>query len=228
MGFRLCFHAPYRGEYNVAGFAGERRAALEDAHTALLDVAASYGSVTVVVHGARSETRSRDALYADSVAYLHWVLDRYPSLVWALENLGPKPGTTKIGTERDEVLRVVEEVEHPQLGLCWDVGHDVLADRLSTPSTAWLRRVVHVHAHDVDEGGRDHYPLLYARVPYDTWLPALRETGFQGIVTLEIKGNQLRGRDPARIHRTLIESVATIDRLLTAPASPAEGREAME
>jgi len=85
------------------------------------------------------------------------------------------------------MLRIVEEVGNCRLGLCWDMGHDVKAGRLTAPDAAWLDRVVHVHLHDIDENGTDHYPLLCGQVPYRTWLPALIQVGFKGIVTLEIK-----------------------------------------
>jgi len=115
------------------------------------------------------------------------VRDRYPSLVPVLENLVPYPHQVKIGAKRAEMLRIVEEVGNCRLGLCWDMGHDVKAGRLTAPDAAWLDRVVHVHLHDIDENGTDHYPLLCGQVPYRTWLPALIQVGFKGIVTLEIK-----------------------------------------
>jgi sugar phosphate isomerase/epimerase len=218
MGFKLCFHAPYRRPHNVAGFAGERREGIWDDYGPMLDIAARFAPASVVIHGAWSETRSREALYADTIAFLEWVLERYSSLVLALENLVPHPHQVKIGTTRAEILGIVEEVDDRRLGLCWDMGHDAKAGRLTTPDAAWLRRVVHVHVHDIDENGTDHYPLLYGRVPYHTWLPALVQAGFRGIVTLEIKGDQLAHLEFEQVRRILVASVAEAARLLRATA----------
>ncbi|MBE9471734.1 MAG: TIM barrel protein [Chloroflexi bacterium] len=219
LGLKLCFHAPYRGSlYNVSGFAGEKRVEIKTAFARMLDVAARFAPAPVVFHGARSATESHDALYADTVAFLEWVLDCYPLLVPALENLGPNPRLVKIGTSRIDILNIVERIGDPRLGLCWDMGHDVLAGRPSIPKEAFLRRVVHVHVHDVDEHGTDHYPLLYGRVPYRAWLPTLVQAGFGGIVTLEIKGGQLVHLKLEQIKQSLVASVAEIARLLAVPA----------
>ena len=214
LGFRLCFHAPYRGSYNVAGFSGDRRDELVAAYAPMLDVAARFAPAPLVIHGAHSDTRSHDALYSDTVAFLEWVVDRYPMLMPALENLGPNPHLVKIGVTRDEVLRIVGQIGHHRLGICWDMGHQVLAGDLIVPGVEWLRRVSHVHVHDVGENGKDHYPLLYGRVPYAAWLPALVQAGFTGVATLEIKGGQLTHLALEQIMQVLASSVAQVAQFL--------------
>jgi len=229
LGLEPCFHAPYRGSYNIVGFTRERREEIQAAFAPLLDVAARFAPAPVVIHGAWSETRPRETLYTDTVVFLEWMLDHYPALVLALENLVPNPHRVKVGATRAEILRIVEEVGDHRLGLCWDMGHDVLAGRLSLPEDAFLRHVVHVHLHDIDENGTDHYPLLYGRVPYRAWLPALVQAGFGGIVTLEIKGGQLAHLKLEQTMQALTASIAEIARLLRAtaptPTLPHGGKE---
>jgi sugar phosphate isomerase/epimerase len=215
LGFTLCFHAPYKTPYTIAGFAGQERAAIEVDYAPMLDIAARFGPTTVVVHGAHSPTRSYEELCADTVAFLRWALARYPSLTFALENLCPDPNLTKTGVTRAGLLHLVEEIDDPRLGICWDMGHDVLAGRYDLPDDAWLQHVCHVHVHDVDSQGIDHYPFVYGRVPYQSWLPALAETGFAAIVTLEIKSEQLIPLGMAQIMEMLVSSISEIRRLLT-------------
>jgi len=62
LGFALTFHAPYHAPYTVAGFAGEERTDIKALYAPMLDIAASYGPVTVVVHGANSTAWSSLAL----------------------------------------------------------------------------------------------------------------------------------------------------------------------
>lgn len=217
LGFEVCFHAPYRKPYNIAGFAGEKWDAIQSDYAPLLDVAARFAPASLVVHGAWSDVRPRDALYADTVAFLRWVLGRYPALVPALENLNSDPRRVKIGVTRGETLDIVEEIDDRRLGLCWDTGHDVQAGRANVPDTDWLRHVVHVHLHDIDENGTDHYPLLYGRVPYRVWLPVLVQVGFGGIVTLEIKGSQLAHLEFEQVKQMLIASIGQTARMLAAP-----------
>ena len=212
LGFALCFHAPFRQPYAITGFASQGRVKVEAAYAPMLDIAARFGPTTVVVHGAHSTTRPHEQLYADTVAFLEWPLARYPSLVFALEDLTPNPRRVKIGAERAEVLRIVEEIGDSRLGICWDMGHDVRAGRRDVPDETWLQHVCHVHVHDVDEQGVDHYPFIYGRVPCQTWLPTLVETSFAGVVTLEIKGTQLVGLGIERVQQMLVESISSTAR----------------
>lgn len=215
LGFTLCFHAPYKMPHTITGFAGQEREAVEAGYAPMLDIAARFGPTTVVVHGAHSATRSYEELCADTIAFLRWALARYPSLTFALENLCPDPKLTKIGVTRAGLLRIVEEIDDPRQGICWDMGHDVLAGRYDLPDEAWLGHVCHAHVHDVDGQGVDHYPLIYGRVPYRTWLPALVQNGFEAIVTLEIKSGQLIPLGMAQIMEMLVSSISEIRRLLT-------------
>ena len=218
LGFDLCFHAPYRRPYTISGFSGRERARIADDYAPMLEIAARFGPAAVVIHGACSATRRQEKLRADTVAFLRWALERYPSLTLALENLTLDANRIKIGANsRPELSRIVGEIEAPRLGICWDLGHDVVNDCYDLPDKTWLRRVCHVHLHDVSEQGVDHYPLMYGRVPYQLWLPALVETGFEGIVTMELKGGQLAFMEPPRIMEILAKNVAEIHGMLIHP-----------
>lgn len=220
LGFKLCFHAPYLPPYTIIGFAGEQRDEIQAAYTPMLDIAARFAPTIVVVHGAGPDKeRTPEMLRSDTIAFLEWVLTRYPDLTPALENLIPNPGGYRVGPVREELLHIVTQLDDRRAGVCWDLGHDARAGHTDTPDVSWLRRVVHVHLHDINEDGIDHYPLLYGRVPYHTWLPALVQAGFSGVVTLEIKGGQLTHLEFGRVKRLLISSVAETARLLTTSAS---------
>jgi sugar phosphate isomerase/epimerase len=228
LGYGLCFHAPYRlsrptdaptqtggSEYRpvtIAGFSGKQRAEIARSLTPLYDIAAQYGPATIVVHGARApaDQRARDLLYADTVAFLEWVLEQYPTLTVALENLNPVPGVNKIGDSRAELLHIVREIDYPALGICWDIGHDVNAGRMELPGPVWLRHVQHVHIHDLDDAGQDHFPLIYGRVQPQQWLPPLMRTRFDGIVTLELNGRHCAFLWPDRIMPALVDSITAI------------------
>jgi sugar phosphate isomerase/epimerase len=215
LGVVLSFHAPYLPPYTVAGFDGDRRAAVEADYGPMLDIAGRYGPAVVVLHGPESETRGRDALAADTVAFFNWGLSRYPRLDFALENLVAKQGVARIGDDRAEMERIVRQVEHARLGFCWDMGHDIKDDRpVSGLDAQWMGLVRHVHVHDVNWEGDDHYPLVHGRVPYAAWLADLIGAGFGGIVSLEIKGHQLEHLGRVRVRELLRQSIAKIARAL--------------
>jgi sugar phosphate isomerase/epimerase len=226
LGFRLCFHAPYRVPRTIAGFADTERRRITRALAPLYRIAAEHGPATVVVHGAKSADRGHELLVADTEAFLQWVLDRYSSLTLALENLNPDPTTHKVGTDRGEVTQIVARVAHPRLGLCWDIGHDLNAGRTEQPEAAWLRQVRHVHIHDLDPQGVDHVPLIYGQVDPHRWLQPLVGAGFAGIVTLELNGRHCASLWPDRIMPALTASVRAITRALQTAQHPLgeEGR----
>ena len=169
-----------------------------------------HAPAVIVVHGARSPSRPQPALREDTAAFLQWLLARYPGLRPALENLAPAAGVTKIGSDRASLLGIVAEIGDPRLGICWDVGHDLKAGQAGPPPGAWLAAVRHVHIHDLDERGVDHYPLLYGRVEPRSCLRPLIGAGYAGIVTLELKGEQLAHLWPERLPGVLAQSVRAL------------------
>ena len=220
-GMRLCFHAPYRPLYSLDGFSRGRRAEILAVNRPMWELAERWASrageqVAIVVHGAKSETADLEMLREDTRAFLIWVLANFPHLNPALENLDlPKSDEIKFGERHAEVLELVQEIHHPRLGICWDMGHDVRHEITTDPSPDWLRHVIHVHAHDLGESGRDHFPLIYGRVPVLPWLRALKAQGFSGTATLELKGGQLAGWTPAEIARMLCQSIQMVSEGLT-------------
>jgi sugar phosphate isomerase/epimerase len=87
------------------------------------------------------------------------------------------------------------------------MGHDYLTDPVKDIEPEWLSRLIHIHVHDVDASGIDHFPLIYNRVPYTDWLSKANKAGFTGIATLEIKGGNLAGWSGEDIQDALIHSI---------------------
>lgn len=216
LGLELCFHAPFRPPYTLAGFRGAGLDAIRKAYSAMFAFASARAihnpsSTHVVIHGAHGNGIPPVDLYKDTVDFLTWAVNTFPALTFTLENLSPPlNGEVKIGQSREEVLAILSQIGHPRLKACWDFGHDTLNNRLDPPSPEWLEQVVHVHAHNVHPDGRDHYPLDEGCVPHREWLAALAGSGFHGIITLEIKGQQLAGWEFDRVHRVLTSSIRSI------------------
>ncbi len=219
LGFNLCFHAPYRVPNGIAGFSSSHHDEILENYQPMLAIAQRWADrsgkwLNVVVHGAKSPERDLASLKADTLQFLSWCFAEFPGLRIAFEIAGPaEKGEVKIGGDRAGIWEVIETLSHPRLGICWDMGHDHLNGASALPDLEWLKKVIHVHVHDVDEKGIDHYPLVFGRVPYLDWLPALKQVGMEGIVTLEIKGGLLRNWSIDKITAALIDSFATIRRM---------------
>lgn len=220
LGFELCFHAPYRHPNGISGFTSEKRSEILSNYTPMLKLAQdwanrSHKDLNIVVHGAKSSTRGYELIKEDTSRFLEWCLGEFPGLNFAFEVAGPSEnGEIKIGGDRNGVWEMVRSFDHPRLGICWDMGHDYLNGSIDLPESEWLEKVIHVHVHDVDDQGVDHYPMVFGKVPYRRWLPALRNCEMKGIITLEIKGGLLRSWKMEQIYAALIDSFSTIRRLM--------------
>ncbi len=162
-----------------------------------------------------SEQRTLAKLREDTKNFITWALETFPNLTIALENLDvAKPGVIKFGDRREDVLSLVIEIDHPRLGICWDMGHDIRHGVTQDPSREWLEHVVHVHVHDIDDSGEDHFPLVFDKVPNEHWIQLLMDAGMEGTITLELKGGNLVNWELERINYALAKSIKTINEVI--------------
>ena len=235
IGMEICFHAPYRPPFSLHDFCGNRRDEICNINKPLWSLADSWGlrnsfRTEIVVHGATlrqspllpnaireesSEQRTLAKLSEDTKDFITWALETFPNLTIALENLDlAKPGVIKFGERREDVLALVTEIDHPRLGICWDMGHDIRHGVTQDPSREWLEQVVHVHVHDIDDSGEDHFPLVFDKVPNEHWIQLLMDAGMEGTITLELKGGNLVNWELERINYALSKSIKTINEVI--------------
>lgn len=219
-GYACHIHAPYLNPFNPAGFASARRTEVRRMFSPALELTerlARRGGFTLalVIHGARG-TQSLDELTRDTREFLAWALSETQLACLALELLPPKK-LTRVGERREEVFALVREIDHPRLGICWDLGHDAILGYKDLPSEDFLRAVRHVHIHDRNSAGEDHFPLIYGNVPWQQDLRALSQVGYTGAVTLEL--NFKRAQTVARLNDRIVDSFsamrAVMDEALT-------------
>lgn len=215
-GYRCHFHAPYQVPFTLAGFSTSQRAAIQEMYAPALELVEQlageqHSAPALVVHGATAEA-PRSELRRDTEAFLAWALAETYSARLMLEILPPKPPFTRVGESRDELLDVVRQMNEPRLGICWDLGHDYLLGYRELPSDDFTRAVRHVHVHDVDGAGVDHFPLICGNVPWQADLRALACVGFEGAVILEVNGYHAQAVE--RLHERLAESFTAMSESL--------------
>ena len=211
-GFRLSFHAPYKAPYNPAGFSGADRREIEQLYRPALAYAAGFGQVgspvSLVVHGAKGP-RPRAELRRDTLSFLKWITDEFPSLCPNIELLARSRQKTKVGDNKAELLEIVSELGS-RAGICWDLGHDA-RNGAQPPPPGFTVLVRHVHVHDISPDGRDHSPLIFGNVPYERYLSLLAGAGYAGTVILEVNGHLVarfataRGAEPLQVLATSLE-----------------------
>ena len=110
-----------------------------------------------------------------------------------------------------DFVRLVEEVNHPHVGACLDVGHQSryaeLTARVAPTEKATDagiqayndinielierlgEKLIHLHVHDIEpETWKEHKPLIHGFVDYPRMLTKLRDMDYQGVLMFEIGG----------------------------------------
>jgi sugar phosphate isomerase/epimerase len=173
---------PYCRQFHTRVFITAEEAAVRQGRKAVVNI-----------HGAAGVVGSdRRALVEDSVRFFKW------SREWCAENaphvavvvelqFRPHANETiqRIGDNYEELIEITQRAG---VGACLDLGHAYMnASRFGSPlepPAELLKRVGHVHCHDVDH--IDHRPLVHGRVPYEKLLLMAIEHGFDGTVVLEV------------------------------------------
>jgi sugar phosphate isomerase/epimerase len=114
----------------------------------------------------------------------------------AIENLGGTRATEQSeplrcpGSIPEELCEMVDAVDHPLVGACWDTGHAQLTGLDQRPALVSLgNRLKVLHVQETD-GQRDLHLLPFTfqntNISWEEIMLGLREAGFQGDMTLEV------------------------------------------
>ncbi len=91
--------------------------------------------------------------------------------------------------EPDYLVRLVNDVNNPFLGLCMDIGHQHVFSELDAPE--WVRRMdkrlYHIHLHDNDGTGDSHRSLGGGTIDFESFYAALIRHVPQATISLEVE-----------------------------------------
>lgn len=109
-----------------------------------------------------------------------------------------------------EMLRFLEDVDHPAVKANIDISHMVLADSPPEELALLKGRAGHVHISDCD--GKVHGDLPPGRgvVPFEPYLEAIKALEFDGAISLELEYSP----DPEKIVEWVKEAYDATDRLM--------------
>ncbi|MFD0680225.1 MULTISPECIES: sugar phosphate isomerase/epimerase family protein [unclassified Paenibacillus] len=127
-------------------------------------------------------------------------------ITFALENSKLSSDGSIPGCPLERMLRIVEDIESPSVGICWDLGayyaeqlrisghaHPIERYGGELPSPSFIKRVSHTHLHGVASNGI-HNPLIEkASLPLETYTDVLRTSGYEGIYNLELTMDKCSG-----------------------------------
>jgi len=151
-------------------------------------LAADFGARYIVVHpstyGDQPERRARIEAAADSMAEMT-EFARAHGVTLALENmLG-----TVIGNCEDELFEIIGRADPEYCGICFDIGHANLLQRLPELARALLGRTVTTHLHDNNGKEDQHLYPGAATIDYATFGRIFRQTGCKASLIIESRKN---------------------------------------
>ena len=209
-GLRVNLHPYLKGESDTANFEdceGNGCRTLLHRYLAFADrVSAAQGHTCVMnLHPPSSlyaqaeipASHRRRILVLRSLYFHQWLDELLAREGWDVQvtselQLAADPGEdfVRLGDHYRELLYCLGGVK--RIGICWDMGHSTINhtryrnERYPLdPPEEFVRRVRHVHLHDV-QGREDHHPLSDGDVPYRKFLSFIRDAGFQGDINLEL------------------------------------------
>jgi sugar phosphate isomerase/epimerase len=191
---------------------------------ALLDVIReTQGEVTIPLHAKFSLEGELEPVIAETISALRRLLDerdkRNAPFRFALE-INKSKAKVDPSFTWEGVSSIVEEVDHPALGICWDFGHAYYNHRIgliaAEPSESFLRKVIHTHIHDLSPEDKTHWPLCEGIVPLARNCELLQNVGYDGVYNLEL--DPLRYPNYQNLSDALYNSVTTLKEVVQSHA----------
>lgn len=168
-----------------------RRAAV-DVFRAEGDLALELGGPLVVVHcagivpeGASVSAREQSLRWKQLRRSAEELADfgARRGVRYALENLPPYHF---IGSDISALRAVLDDLDSPHVGLCFDVAHAHLAGDPSGAAAAANGRMIYVHLCDNHGQSDDHLLPFQGRIDWPGFARALRQSRYDGVLMLEV------------------------------------------
>jgi sugar phosphate isomerase/epimerase len=170
---------------------------------------ARNGGGTVVLHTSFPAGEWYPHRWGAFHSSMNELLDAVPAGVrFAVENTPVDSGQVSV------ILDIVERYPADRVGVCLDLGHANIGENALSAVRAAGPRLIHVHSSDNRGEADEHLVPGKGTIPWGGVMKALRETGFDGPFTVELR-DSTRGEDPAYrdFDQILSECRASLDRM---------------
>jgi sugar phosphate isomerase/epimerase len=198
-------HAPTSSEADIGNFEEASRERALSIHEVQMRYASSVGVSFYVIHpgglmyGFEDEETGIERLPSEK-AFLEKVRTLNTTSLSRLAKFASKLDL-KIALENGGtydfhypmVLRIVREVNHPNLGVCLDTGHANISR--TAPVSEAIRKIGSLlwasHIHDNDGTRDSHQPLGQGNIDWNGVLQAFEDVSYSGMLSLELYRGKL-------------------------------------
>lgn len=182
------FHAPFGAGGNLSNPDAEQRAGAVKMIRDLLYKAASANVEMTIIHpggGGVSDLKEQDRLISlayDSISQLMEAAEE-SGVALALENMPPNHP----GCESGQILEVVEKINSPLLGICFDSGHAHMCGDMAESMEAYGERMIAIHMQDNDSTRDMHIPPPYGTTDWRAFVEMLQKINYRHPITIEAR-----------------------------------------
>lgn len=159
-----------------------------------IDLAGKIGIPSITLHaGFESVLMSREEYMTKSAEVFRGLIpyaEKYGTKL-LIENTGWKVDGVHLSTA-DDLNELLDRIDHPLFGVCWDTGHANLCDLNQYDELMKFGpRLQGMHIHD-NFGGKQtpncdlHQYPFYGNVNFDAVIQALLDLGYQGTFNFEV------------------------------------------
>jgi len=180
-------HAPFGKGSNLSALDGEERAKALETNQKLLQKVGMAGVEIVVVHPGVAEDNQGNlqmmsSLIVESLAELVIAAEQ-EGVKLALENMLPKHP----GSDGEELLNMVKQIDSPWLGVCFDSGHAHVAGDMRKHFETLKDSIITFHIQDND-GTRDmHLQPGYGTTNWHDFADVLNTMNFTDPIVIEAR-----------------------------------------
>lgn len=170
----------------------EERAWHEEIVTRSIIGASKIGAKVIVTHPDTDQVQRENSKQGNLVYMreLNARVEKY-GMKLAIENMWDKyGGVTKYCGQTDELIDLVDSLDHPNIGICWDFEHAGIMNLEQAPIVRKLgKRLIATHvsdSHSDTDYAMMHILPLLGPIKWEPIMQALREIDYKGMFSFEV------------------------------------------